>query len=250
MPPLATEVTGEGPRLVMAHGFTQTGRLWGPIAEVLGDGRSLVRVDLPGHAGSSAVAADLEAGGALLLEAGGDGPFDLLGYSLGARFALHAALARPDRVRRLVLIGVTAGIEDPRAREERRRRDEAVADDLERTGDLEGFLRRWLASPMFSSLGAPGLAERLRNTPGGLASSLRLAGTGTQRPRWDDLGGLAVPTLLLAGTDDARFAAAAVRMAGLIPDAVASLVPGAGHAAHLHQPALCARLVGRFLDAD
>lgn len=247
MSPLSVECEGEGPPLVLAHGFTQTGRLWGPFGRALAARRTLVRVDLPGHAGSSDLRADLAEGGELLACVA-EGPFDLLGYSLGARFALHAALARPERVRRLVLIGGTAGIEDPAARDERRRRDEALADELERTGDLAGFLHRWLASPMFSSLGAPGLAERLRNTPAGLASSLRLAGTGTQRPLWGELGRLPVPTLLLAGADDARFVAAALRMAGSMPHAVASLVPGGGHAAHLQQPAAVARLVTHFLD--
>jgi 2-succinyl-6-hydroxy-2,4-cyclohexadiene-1-carboxylate synthase len=233
----------------MAHGFTQTARLWGAFGRELAAGRTLVRVDLPGHAGSSGVAADLEDGGRLLADVA-DPPFDLLGYSLGARFALHAALARPERVRRLVLIGVTPGIEDPEQREARRLADEATADELEREGDLSGFLHRWLSGPMFSSLGAPGLAERLRNTPAGLAQSLRLAGTGTQRPRWEELGGLDVPTLLLAGSDDGRFARTAVRMAACMPDAVVTLVPGGGHAAHLQQPATVARVVTRFLDQD
>ncbi|HMD46599.1 MAG TPA: hypothetical protein VKG43_10585, partial [Acidimicrobiales bacterium] len=153
--------------------------------------------------------------------------------------------------RRLVLIGATAGIDDDEARAARRRRDDEVADELESTGDVSGFLTRWLAAPMFAALGpsAAGLDERARNGPAGLASSLRLAGTGTQRPRWGDLGRLAAPTLLVAGVDDPRFVAAAARLATLLPDATVSLVPGAGHAAHLAQPAVTARVVGHWLDA-
>jgi pimeloyl-ACP methyl ester carboxylesterase len=51
----------------------------------------------------------------------------------------------------------------------------------------------------------------------------------------------------LAGADDARFASAARRMADALPAAVVSLVPGGGHAAHLAQPAVVARLVTHFL---
>lgn len=243
---LHTETSSRGPRLVLAHGFTQTGRLWGPFGDALAARHELVRVDLPGHAGSTGVQVDLVEGGKLLVAAGGETPFDLLGYSLGARFALHAGLARPDLVRRLVLIGATAGIEDPAARERRRRHDETLADDLERSGDLAGFLRRWLAAPMFATLRSPDLDERLRNTPAGLASSLRLAGAGTQGPLWEELGRLEVPTLVLAGADDLRFAAAGTRMARALPAGVLSLVPGAGHAAHLQQPALTARIVEQF----
>lgn len=254
MTPLHTETAGTGPPLVLAHGFTQTGRLWGPCGASLVRSHRLVRVDLPGHAGSSGVAADLVQGAELLVDAGvaaTDGePFDLLGYSLGGRFALHAALARPEQVRRLILIGTTPGITDEAARAERRARDEALADELTESGDLEGFVRRWLAAPMFAGLEDPDLAERLRNTATGLASSLRLAGTGTQRPLWDRLGEVAPPVLVLAGAEDARFVATGAALARTVPAGVLSLVPGAGHAAHLAQPALAARLVEAFLTAQ
>ena len=246
---LHAETSGSGPRLVLVHGFTQTARSWGRFGELIGAGRELVRVDLPGHGGSAEVRADLAESAALLVEvASADGaPFDLLGYSLGGRVALHAALAAPSGLRRLVLIGATGGIEDPAAREERRRRDEALAAQAE--ADLEEFLVRWVASPMFAGLADPGLGERRRNSPAGLASSLRLAGTGTQESLWDRLGEVRVPLLALAGAGDVRFALAAARLAHGVPAGVFSLVPGAGHAAHLAQPACCAAIVRRFLDA-
>jgi len=242
---LAAEETGSGRRLVLAHGFTQTARSWGPFAALLEPGRQLVRVDLPGHGGSAAVRATLPESGRLLVAAGGDRPFDLLGYSLGARVALHAALDRPDVVRRLVLVGATAGIEDETARRARRERDEALARNVE--ADVDGFLARWVAMPMFAGVPDPGLTERRRNTADGLASSLRLAGTGAQEPLWDRLGSLTCPMLAIAGADDVRFAVAARRMARLAPHASVSLVPGAGHAVHLVQPRLTARIVEHFL---
>lgn len=247
---LHTETEGEGPRLVLLHGFTQTGRLWGPFAARLGRDRQLVRVDLPGHGGSSAVRADLATTGALVVAAGGPGPFDLLGYSLGARVALHAALAAPRLVRRLVLLAATPGIADPTSRDQRRAGDDALADDLESSGDVSGFLERWLAGPLFAGLPAQvaGLDERARNSAGGLAASLRLAGTGTQAPLWDRLGELTMPTLLVVGADDHRFGATAVAMAAGLPAAALSVVPGAGHAAHLHQPAVTARVVDHWLE--
>jgi 2-succinyl-6-hydroxy-2,4-cyclohexadiene-1-carboxylate synthase len=246
---LHVETSGSGPRLVLAHGFTQTARSWGRFAHLVGADRELVRVDLPGHGGSSEVRADLVRAGELLAEAAASGgvPFDLLGYSLGARVALHTALSAPPGLRSLVLIGGTAGIEDPVRREERRRRDEALAAELE--ADLDGFLTRWVASPMFAGLADPGLDERRRNTKEGLASSLRLASTGCQRPLWRRLGELQAPVLALAGADDPRFALAAARLARAAPCGAFSLVPGAGHAAHLAQPELCALIVRRFLDA-
>lgn len=244
---LHVEVAGHGPRLVLAHGFTQTARSWGAFAEAMARGRQIVAVDLPGHGGSSEVRANVVESGDLLLEAAGDEPYDLLGYSMGARVALHAALAGSPALRRLVLIGGTAGIEEPEARAARRRRDEATAAELERTGDVDGFLTRWVAMPMFAGLREPGLDERRRNTAAGLAASLRLAGTGTQAPLWDRLATMHVPLLCLAGADDLRFIAAGRRMARAAVDGVFSVVPGAGHAAHLAQPRLCAVLVDHFI---
>lgn len=253
MTALHAEVVGEGPPIVLVHGFTQTGRLWGAFGDALARHHRLIRVDLPGHGDSSSVQADLEGTGRLLLEAAaaeGAEPVDLLGYSLGARIALHATLGEPGRVRRLILIGATGGIEDPVAREQRRLRDTAMADALEADGDLEGFLGRWLANPMFANLrtDAQALAERGRNTPAGLASSLRTAGTGTQEPLWERLAGCEIPVLAIAGANDPRFVAAGLRIAELT-GGVFSAVVGAGHAAHLEQPALCVRIVESWLAA-
>lgn len=244
--------SGSGPPLVLLHGFTQTARLWGPFGDLLAQDHTLVGIDLPGHAGSDAVRADLTTTAALVGEATratiGTAPYDLLGYSLGARVALHVVTGTDLPVRRLILIGGTAGIEDPGARQKRREADEATAAALEASGDVASFIERWVSSPMFARLaGAAQTEERLRNSAAGLASSLRLAGAGTQEPLWERLPALEVPLLALAGTDDNRFAAHALRLAGTAPHAVASLIPGGGHAAHLAQPSLVARTVRHWL---
>jgi 2-succinyl-6-hydroxy-2,4-cyclohexadiene-1-carboxylate synthase len=238
--------------MVMLHGFTQTARLWGPFGELLMRDHTLIGIDLPGHAGSDAVRADLTTTAALVREAItatiGTAPCDLLGYSLGARVALHVVTGTDLDVRRLILIGGTGGIEDPGARQRRREADEATAAALEASGDVASFIERWVSNPMFARVaGAAQTEERLRNTASGLASSLRLAGAGTQEPLWERLPSLEIPLLAIAGTDDDRFTAHALRLARTAPNAVASLIPGGGHAAHLAQPSLVARTVRHWL---
>lgn len=251
--PLHVEVRGSGPPLVVVHGFTQTGRLWGRFGDLLAEAHTLIAVDLPGHGDSGAVRGDLPTAAALVAEAAqtvaGDQPCDLLGYSLGARVALHVAIGPDLPLRRVVFIGVTAGIEDPAARERRRDSDDTLADELEASGDVEHFVDAWLRGPMFERLGidAAGRAERLRNTASGLASSLRLCGAGTQQPVWDLLPTLPYPVLAMAGSDDIRFASHALRVARLVPEAVACLVPGGGHAVHLAQPEQAGRIVRHWL---
>jgi 2-succinyl-6-hydroxy-2,4-cyclohexadiene-1-carboxylate synthase len=157
---------------------------------------------------------------------------------MGARFCLHVALDHPASVRGLVLLGATAGIEDPTEREARRHQDLATAARIEQDG-LETFLDGWLTQPLFAGLSPERAfrAERLTNTVAGLQSSLEHAGTGSQLPSWDRLRALDMPVLAVAGADDAKFAALADRLATEIgANATVALIDGAGHAAHLEQP--------------
>jgi 2-succinyl-6-hydroxy-2,4-cyclohexadiene-1-carboxylate synthase len=238
--------------LILLHGFTQTARLWGAFGDALADDHTLIGIDLPGHAGSDAVRADLPATAGLVQEAVtgviGSERCDLLGYSLGARLALHVATATDLALDRLVVIGATGGMEDDGARQKRREADEATAAALEASGDVDGFIARWVGGPMFAGLGdAAQVEERRRNSASGLASSLRLAGVGAQEPLWERVPSLGCALLALAGTDDVRFAAHALRLARTAPRATATLIPGGGHAVHLAQPHVVARLVRHWL---
>lgn len=234
---LHAERTGTGSPLVLVHGFTQTRRCWGPEVDDLATDHEVVRVDAPGHGRSSTVVAGLPTGARLIADQGGAATY--LGYSMGARFCLHLALAHPELARGLVLIGGTAGIEDDAERAERRAQDLRTAERI-RTEGLERFLDAWLDQPLFAGLPPERSfrAERLENTIDGLCSSLEQAGTGAQEPSWDRLHLLDMPVLVLAGADDVKFAALAQRLAGAIGgNATLALVDGAGHAAHLEQPA-------------
>lgn len=255
--PWGPAASGRRP-LVLLHGFTQTRRSWGELARRLAERRPCVLVDLPGHGASADIRADLPASADLVAElldsseAGmaRDGT-DVLGYSLGARLALQLAVAHSTSLGRLVLLSGTAGIEDPVARDARRRRDDALADRLESGADLDAFLREWLAAPMFATLrqDAAAFEERGSNTPAGLAASLRLAGTGAQESLWARLPSVRIPTLVVTGATDHRFTSLGRRLSGLLPVSSLAVVPGAGHAVHLEQPALVTRLVDAWLGA-
>ena len=233
--------------LVLLHGFTQTGRSWDGVRDALGRERyRAIAPDLRGHgsAGRSrpvdlpTVLADLE----LFVPPGAT----LAGYSMGGRIALHLALRRPGRLRRLVLVGASPGLEDPGGRAERRAADEALAVRIERDG-LEAFLAQWAALPLWTgqsdAVRRLADADRRRNDAAGLAAALRGLGTGALPPLWDRLGELALPVVLVVGERDAKFRAIAERMAQHLPDARVEVVAGAGHAAHLEAPAAVAALL-------
>lgn len=227
---------GHERRVVLVHGFTQTRRSWEPLVGALAREHQVLAVDGPGHGLSSHYRVGLWEAARLLGEAGNEASY--VGYSMGGRLVLHLALAAPYLVRRVVLVGATAGIEDERDRVARAAADEVLASGLERDG-VDAFLRRWLANPMFAGLSpeAADLESRRQNTADGLAAALRLLGTGVQEPLWDRLGALQMPALLVAGKRDEKFTALAARLADAWGGpAEVVVVPGAGHAVHLEQP--------------
>jgi len=237
---LWTTVSGQtrpgADRVVLLHGFTQTSFSWKWTADHLVADAEAVRVDLPGHGRSDAVSADLPGTAGLTCNAAGPGVY--IGYSMGARVALHCALLRPDLVRGLILVGGTAGIDDDHERLARRQADETLAQKVQRVG-VASFLEDWLRGPLFQTLrpSPHDLEERRTNTAEGLAMSLRRCGTGSQEPLWDRLRNLAIPTLVVAGEYDTKFTGIGRRLVDTIgPAAELSVVAGAGHAVHLERP--------------
>jgi 2-succinyl-6-hydroxy-2,4-cyclohexadiene-1-carboxylate synthase len=225
--------------LVLLHGFTQIGASWAPLASAVAERYTPIAPDLPGHGGASNLRkVDLDAALSLVLDAAPP-RFALAGYSMGGRIALQLALAAPDRVSRLALIGATAGIESGVERAERRRSDARWTEVLEREG-IDAFAERWAAQPLFAGQPAEvrdaADAARRAQRPAGLAAALRGLGTGVLPAVWDRLGELGMPVTLIVGERDAKFRALAERMAAAIPDARLVVVPGAGHAVHLEAP--------------
>jgi 2-succinyl-6-hydroxy-2,4-cyclohexadiene-1-carboxylate synthase len=228
------------PLVLLLHGFTQTHVSWAPTIAALGDGVEVIAPDAPGHGDAADLRLDLRGAAARLVALLDGRRAVVAGYSMGGRTALRLALDHPGSVSGLVLLGATAGIDDPDERVERRAADDALAASIERDG-VEAFLGRWLAQPLFAELepDPADLEARRSNTPAGLASSLRLAGTGTMDPPWwPELARIEVPTLVLWGERDAKFAALGQRLVEAIGhEALGRAIADAGHAALLTHPA-------------
>ena len=240
-------------RLVFLHGFTQTAAAWEPFVGTLRTrcarriGESLA-IDLPGHGTDPDGRADLWECAERAVERGGSAIY--VGYSMGGRVALHATLARADRVKGLVLISTTAGIVDDDERAMRRSDDDALAARIEEIG-VEAFVDEWLSRPMFAGLGgaASDRSLRLANTATGLADSLRHAGTGTQEPLWSRLAEIRIPVLVIAGAQDHKFVGIAHLLVEALPDATLTVVPDAGHNVVLEKPDPCADAICSWLAA-
>jgi 2-succinyl-6-hydroxy-2,4-cyclohexadiene-1-carboxylate synthase len=237
---------GRGTPVLVLHGFTGSALSMEAVAAGLRDEHRVLRLDLVGHGASPAPATPTEysmqrcvAQIAAALDAHGIDRAHVVGYSMGGRAALALAAWRPQRVRSALLVGTSAGLADPTARAARVRDDEALADRIERDG-LEAFVDAWMALPLFASqkrLGDDALAafraQRLCNRTHGLANSLRGMGSGAQPPLQSCLPQIEIPTLLLHGDEDAKFASIAEEIAAALPRGRCAAVRNAGHACHL-----------------
>jgi len=243
---------------VLLHGFTGSSAAWGGaiVDGLAGVGLPPVLVDLPGH-GRYAGETDPErftlASTLDLVEAVGEWPADLVGYSMGARIALHFAVSHPELVRRLVLEAGSPGLATDAERAERRAADTALAARAVDEGML-AFAEFWEGQPIFETRRAltehvvvSQRALRLRNDPASLAAALKGLGTGALPGLWEALPGLTTPTLVLVGALDRKFVGIASRMAEALPDARLVVVPGVGHTVHLERPTEWLEAVTGFL---
>jgi 2-succinyl-6-hydroxy-2,4-cyclohexadiene-1-carboxylate synthase len=258
---LNVDVAGDGPPLVLLHGFTGSARSWGRFGELLCARFTTVAVDLVGH-GESDAPGDLEhyamarcvEDAATAVAKLGFERAAWLGYSMGGRTALHVANAEPSAVSALALIGASAGLDCVEDRLARRSADETLAARIEREG-IEAFVDYWQDIPLFATqkalpaeIGASVRAGRLRNSATGLANSLRGMGTGAQEPLHERLAELAMPALVLAGELDVKYVQLGEQLAAMLPAARFEVIPGAGHAAQLERPEETAGAVFRFFD--
>lgn len=256
---------GSAPPLLLLHGFTGASDAWGSfLLQGLASRSpgSILIPDLPGHGGSPLPAdpsrltvprvARLLAR-EVLPRLGAERAV-WLGYSLGGRLALAAGVLHPGQVAGLVLESASPGLADPRARTNRRQEDEALARSLETEG-MGPFVERWLARPLFRGLARLPEGEqeqererRLRNDPRALAAVLRGLGTGSQPSLHSRLHEVRAPALLMAGGEDAKFAAIAREMAASLAAAQVEVFPGVGHAPHREAPEAWLHRVVRFVE--
>ena len=225
--------------VVLLHGFAATPRHWDRVLDELPPERfEPLALDL------AEADPTTPAGVCALVRAATDASFVLAGYSMGGRLALHAALAMPERVRRLVLISTSAGIEDAAQRGARAAADEALATAIE-DGPIDSFIERWRAVALFADdpewVQSEVAQDERRCAPAALAACLRGLGAGVMAPMWERLGELRMPVAILAGARDVAYAQAARRLAGAISGSTLRVLDGVGHRVALESPDAVAR---------
>jgi pimeloyl-ACP methyl ester carboxylesterase len=209
---IAYEVAGEGPPILLIHGFASTAHVnWrdtGWVKTLTDAGRQVISLDNRGHGDSQKLydpaqysAPGMAEDGLRLLDHLGIGKADVMGYSMGARISAFLTIGHPDRVRRAVFAGLAsrmiAGVGG----------GPAIAEALEAASLAEVTDPVARAFRMF--------AEQNKGDLKSLAACMRSA-----RPKItaDALATIRVPVLVVAGDRD--------EMAGTV-DGLAAVIPGA-----------------------
>jgi pimeloyl-ACP methyl ester carboxylesterase len=263
---IAYEEHGGGTRpFVLLHGFTGSRRDFAPrVAELAALGR-VVLPDLRGHGDSTKtgdangysfdqLAADLLA----FLDALEIERCDLLGHSMGGMVALRAALCWPERFASLVLMDTSARVPDNLAREP----IELAARIAREAGmpQLAKLMRARAASPEASRTDADRRLEaewgdrywdewRFPNYHAMDPHAFGAFGAELfdQTPLGARLAEIRCPTLVLVGSGDTGFLAAADELVRDIPDARLARIPEAGHQPQLENPAAWLAALGDHL---
>jgi pimeloyl-ACP methyl ester carboxylesterase len=236
------EVHGEGPVILLSHGYSATSQMWRGQMAALSKANKLVVWDMRGHGQSDypddqaqySEAATVDDMAALLDHVGAKTAI-VGGLSLGGYMSLAFNLKFPERVKALLIIDTGPGFRKDEAREGWNQNALKTAERYEKEG--LGLLQG-------------GSAERRAAThrdAKGLARAAR--GMLAQRSAAviNSLAEIRVPSLVLVGEKDTPFLAAADYMAAKIPGATKIVIADAGHASNIDQPAAFNEAVASFV---
>lgn len=254
---LSHDDLGEGPAVVLLHGFPLDRSMWRAQIDRLSSTYRVIAPDLPGHGESPVLGVTptmesmAEAVVALLDSLGIAEPVVLGGLSMGGYVALAALANHPGRFRALMLLDTRATADTPEAAANR----ESLARKVEEAGDA-----RLVADAMRPKLFAPSTIEQApelvestvsvmsRAPAAGVAGALRAMASRPDRTKTLRDSGL--PTLVLVGAEDVITPPDEMKaMANLLPIAQFQIIPGAGHLAPLERPDECNIAMLAFLDS-
>jgi pimeloyl-ACP methyl ester carboxylesterase len=236
------DVTGDGPVVLLGHGYGSTRHMWDDQHRALADRWRVISWDMRGHGqtdspddpkhySAALIVADMQA----LLQHLGVQRAVIGGLSLGGYVSLAFALAHPQMTSALVICDSGPGYRNAEARAAWNQRAHERAADLEARG-LDALARRSRETQQAVHRCAQGLAHAARGM---------LAQEGSQVI--DGLATIRVPTLIVVGDQDQPFVAPSEYMAKKISGARLEVIPGAGHSSNLDQPETFNRVLREFL---
>jgi pimeloyl-ACP methyl ester carboxylesterase len=253
--PLQARIIGQGPPVLLVHGYPLDHRMWDGQLEALGAEHQLLAPDLRGFGASAA----LPAGDVLTMAQHADdlaamldalqiaAPVTLAGLSMGGYIALEFWSRHRPRLGKLVLCDTKASADDEAGRQGR----EAAAQQALAAG-AEAVAAAMLPRLLGSGTPPDGRAGRLarqmmlETAPATLAAAQRgMAARADFDSRLPDID---CPCLLLCGEEDQITPPAVMQaLADGLPAAQLHRIAGAGHLAPLEQPDACNAVLSQWL---
>ena len=239
------ESHGDGPVILLSHGFSATSRMWTGQISALAKHHRLIIWDMCGHGRSDAP----ENGGVyseaetvedmkFLLDHLGITNAIIGGLSLGGYMSLAFHATYPEAVRALLIFDTGPGFKRDEPRQAWNAQAKSRAEVLERDG---------LAALESMSVE---MARKEHRSAFGLAMAARHMLTQESDRVIRSLPGIRVPALVLVGEKDAPFIAASDYMASKIPGATKVVIEGAGHAANIDRRQAFNTAVLEFLELN
>lgn len=235
------DVQGNGPAVLLSHGYSATAQMWTKQVEALKDRYRVITWDMRGHGQSDspddqahyseeATCGDMAG---ILRELGIERAI-VGGLSLGGYMSLAFNVRHPEMVSALMLFDTGPGYKNPAGREGWNKTAEARAVAFETKG-LES-LGRGAEVRVAQHRSAAGLAKAARGMLAQFDSRII-----------ESLEHISVPTLVLVGAKDEPFLGATEYMLKKIPGAQRAVIADAGHAANIDQPEAFNAAVKAFL---
>jgi pimeloyl-ACP methyl ester carboxylesterase len=235
------EVAGEGPAILLTHGYGAMGKMWGPQTAAISVNHKMITWDIRGHGRSDSpddqaeytetkAVSDMKQ----LLDTTGTQKAVIGGLSLGGYLSLAFHYVYPDRVRALVLCDTGPGFKDKASRQKWNDRSEATARDFEKDG-LAALAKREHTS------------VKQHRSAVGLIRSARGMFRQYDSRIIESLPNINVPTLVVIGENDAPLMNGCQYMARKIPRATLVIVPRSGHYPNIDEPAIFNDVLSKFL---
>ena len=248
------EQQGQGPEVVLLHGWGLHGGIWGDLPARLAQHHHVSVIDLPGHGRSAGVSAPEDLSGlAKVVAQHLPAPATWVGWSLGGLVAMSVALQFPSSVTRLVVVGSTPrfvqGVDWPAAMHP----DLLTQFAVELSLDYRATLQRFLSLQVGMDAAGRALLKTLRHTlfqhgepdAAALIAGLAILRDTDLRPQ---LAQITCPTLIVHGEHDRLASAAASQyLQTHLPNAQRVCIERAGHAPFLSHPDQFYTLLQEFL---
>ena len=231
---------GEGPAILLSHGFSATSQMWKPQISALSQDHTLITWDLRGHGQSDSpeelnrYSESLTTGDmAAILDETGFETAVIGGLSLGGYMSLAFCADYPQRVRGLLIIDTGPGFKNDAARENWNSYAESAAQGIGESGG--------------DTSDSPERLQSAHRDIRGVANAGRSMLKQYNARVIESLPGIKVPAIVVVGEEDEGFIASTDYMAAKIPGADKLVIANAGHASNMDQPEVFNRGILTFL---